>query len=98
MAHNFYSRTAWRAWLVENCADSIGLLQAIRTGEATPRSFGAFCAPLDEAFTEVTVDVQPPEEQRGRCTTSLEPYGRFTKSGMPSHFPPCSPSAWLQLH
>ena len=47
---------------------------------AAPRSSAVFCSPLDEAMTEVTVDLQPAEERRGQCAASLEPYGQFTGS------------------
>jgi imidazoleglycerol-phosphate dehydratase len=47
-------------------------------GGDTPSSSAVFCSPLDESFTEASVDVQPPEAQRGRCVTALEPYGMHT--------------------
>eukprot|EP00930_Biecheleria_cincta_P085199 TRINITY_DN74605_c0_g1_i1.p1 TRINITY_DN74605_c0_g1~~TRINITY_DN74605_c0_g1_i1.p1 ORF type:complete len:542 (-),score=111.70 TRINITY_DN74605_c0_g1_i1:48-1643(-) len=41
-----------------------------------------FCCPLDEAFAEVTLELSPADEQRrGKCTASLEPYGRFAAPG-----------------
>ena len=49
-------------------------------------SYGAaavFCCPLDEAFAEAVLDLQPLDATRhGRCVVSLEPYGRF--AGGPS--------------
>jgi len=47
---------------------------------ATPRSWALFCSPLDEAFAEASVDLQPSQERCGRCVTSLEPYGKFAGS------------------
>lgn len=48
------------------------------SGSSGPsRSLAVFCSPLDEAFAEASVDLQPPQERCGRCVTSLEPYGKF---------------------
>lgn len=45
-----------------------------------PRAAAVFCCPLDEAFAEAEVDLLPARESRGRCVTSLEPYGKFAGS------------------
>jgi len=51
------------------------------------RSFRAvFCCPLDEAFAEVMLDLQPSPERKGRCTTNLEPYGKFASGGLGRHW------------
>lgn len=47
------------------------------SGSAIPRSWALFCCPLDEAFAEVTLDLQPLEARKGRCMVCLEPYGKF---------------------
>ena len=36
-----------------------------------------FCSPLDESFTEASIELRPPRERAGQCETRLEPYGRF---------------------
>jgi len=36
-----------------------------------------FCSPLDESFTEASIELLPPDERAGQCETRLEPYGSF---------------------
>ena len=47
-------------------------------GSAPVNSSAVFCSPLDESFTEASVDLQPPDAQCGQCVTALEPYGIHT--------------------
>lgn len=46
-------------------------------GKTISRSWAMFCCPLDEAFAEVTLDLLPTPERKGKCVVCLEPYGKF---------------------
>lgn len=69
------------------CGTAIGLALRRVVDEVSPAGgipdaggSAVFCSPLDESFTEASVDLHPPEAQRGRCVTALEPYGIHTGS------------------
>lgn len=69
------------------CGTAIGLALRRVVDEVAPAddiaagsSSAVFCSPLDESFTEATIDLQPPEAQRGQCVVALEPYGVHTGS------------------
>jgi imidazoleglycerol-phosphate dehydratase len=50
----------------------------------TPATVGpvVFCCPLDEAFTEVTLDLAPTQAcDAGSCVVALEPYGTMPPAG-----------------
>ncbi|KAL1530820.1 hypothetical protein AB1Y20_001716 [Prymnesium parvum] len=53
------------------------VIAAASCGHASP---AVFCCPLDEAFSEATLELRPPAERAGRCAVSLEPYGTFASS------------------
>jgi len=61
-------------------AETTAVSNAASGSSSTSGSWAVFCSPLDEAFAEASVDLQPPQERCGRCVTSLEPYGKFAGS------------------
>jgi len=57
--------------------------EAVKSQASSHGAAAVFCCPLDEAFAEAILDLQPQDAtRRGRCVVSLEPYGRF--AGGPS--------------
>jgi imidazoleglycerol phosphate dehydratase HisB len=69
------------------CGTAIGLALRRVVDEVAPAggiaagsSSAVFCSPLDESFTEASIDLQPPEGQGGQCVVALEPYGIHTGS------------------
>merc|ERR1719183_1485925 len=73
--------------IFDACGTALGcalrrVIDEFLVAETHPSCLAVFCCPLDEAFAEVTLDLQPAPEQQGRCVLSLEPYGKFaSKSG-----------------
>jgi imidazoleglycerol-phosphate dehydratase len=61
-------------------AETTAIGDAASGSSGSSRSWALFCSPLDEAFAEASLDLQPPQERCGRCVTSLEPYGKFAGS------------------